>query len=878
LKIVQHLYSVLLLLAPRDFRERYGRELLADLRMATADAEHARAPAAYVLRACADLLATIVRERISDAMRTLSYTLRNLLRTPGVTLVMVLTLAVGIGANVAAFSVINGVLLNPLPYAQSDRIVAVWRKTYLNGIQCTRCPESLFLTFKFRGENTTLSKLAAYQNWAGIVSTGTAGAQSMTGAQVGAQFLDVLEVRPEIGRGFNASDERYGAPPVVMVSHAFWTTQLHGDPAAIGKTLLLDQHPFRVIGVLPPDFLFPNFSRGVPEHPAVMLVLQHTPGLKPGNNGMGTIARLKDGVTVSQAQADLNRIVAGLAHTYKSNYLQNGHLDQTNVVPLREDLFGSVRALLLPMFGAVFIVLLIACMNVANLLIARTLGRQRDLAMRMAIGATRRHVIVQIAAESLVVAGAATVLGVLAAQYALHGYVALNPPGLHRADQIGIDARVVAYAAGIAIVSALLTSILPALMSLGKEAFTPLKSSRSHIGGRANAARSALVVVQIACAFSLVVACGLLVRSLQAYAAANLGYETSHLLVMAGPPISNGLYPSVSAQQAYIRRLHDNLTAIPGVEGVAYGTGVPLLGPENDATLDVDGGPRNVDAYLQFVSPQYFHGLGIPILRGRDITEQDAAGSRFVAVVDREFVKRFVRDGRAIGKHFRLGDSTDITIVGVVPTVMLHYVGEAPYPSMYFAFKQLPAMWKIDYAGWPVPFAIRSSVPPASLHNAVVAAWQHADPREPAPQIATVQQLVARSTSSTRANAFVLGALALIALLLAISGTGSVVAYAIARRTNEIGVRMALGAGRWRMVRALLTGAAGMLAIGLVVGLGLAAAAGLALAPQLYQTPAFDIVTYVLVAAVLAVATLTASFVPAYRAATIDPSRALRYE
>jgi predicted permease len=866
---VQRIFEALLLLAPGEFRQRYGRELLADFRLSAQEGLGAAA--------CADLLSTIARERTSSVMRTFLYTLRSLTRTPGVTLAMILTLAIGIGANVAAFSVINGVLLNPLPFPHSDRIVAVWRRTWINGIECGRCPHSLFSAFAYRSRNTTFSSMAPYQQWTGVASVGNAAARNVSGARVGAQFLDVLDEKPALGRGFTLDDERYGAPPVAIVSYGFWSQQLHGDSAAIGRSILLDGKPYRVIGVLPRSFFFPNFTRLVSEHPAVLLVAQHEPGLRPGNNGMGMIGRLKDGVTPAQAKADVDRVIAGLSHTYKSNYIQDGHLEQVNVVPLRDDLFGPARVLLLPIFGAVFIVLLIACLNVANLLIARTLGRQRDLAMRLAIGATRRHVIGQVATESFALAAAGTVLGVIAARYALQAYVALNPPGLHRTDQIGIDGRVVAYAAGVAILSALLTSVFPALMSLRSDAFRGLKSSRSHIGGGASGARSALVVVQIACAFALVVACGLLVRSLQAYASADLGYRTASLLTVSGPPLTAGFYPDLPVQRAYLRRLRDNLASIPGIDGVAYGTAVPLLGGGSDGTFDMAGAPKDADADYEFVSPQYFHVLRIPVLQGRDIAASDTGNTRIVAVVDREFVKRFVRDGKPIGKQLRYG-GVPIAIVGVVPTIMLHYVGEQRYPTMYFAFEQLPAMWKTDLSGFFVPFVVHTSVAPASLHNAVLAAWQKADPREPAPDLATVPQRVELYTSSTRANVFVLGALALIALLLAISGTGSVAAYAVARRTNEIGVRMALGARRWRIVRVLLTGAALMLAVGLLVGAGLAAAAGIALAPQLYQTPPYDVSTYLAVALILSIATLFASFVPAYRAATIDPSRALRYE
>lgn len=431
------------------------------------------------------------------------------------------------------------------------------------------------------------------------------------------------------------------------------------------------------------------------------------------------------------------------------------------------------------------------------------------------------------------------------------------------------------YAAGIAILTAVLTSVLPVLVSLRSNVFESLKDGRGRIGGRGTTARAVLVSLQIACAFALVAGCGLLVRSLAAYTSANLGYPTSGLIDVYGPPINAGLYPSRGAQLQYIHRLDAKLAAVPGVRGVAFGTAVPLMGGGSDGTLDIAGGPKDADADFQFLSPGYFRVLGVPIVRGRAFSARDNASSRAVAIVNREFVKRFIPHDAPLGKTFAWG-GTRYTIIGIVPDIALHYVGEPVRPAMYFNLIQLSGQ---DFSGDFIPWMVRSDVAPnAALTKAIAQAWKDADPREPSASLYTVAQMVEFSTSKTRANVFVLGALALIALLLAISGTASVVAYAVARRTNEIGVRMALGAWRWRIVRALLGGAAAMLAVGLIAGLGLAALAAHSLEPQLYQTPPFDPQTYVAVALILAIATLGASFVPAYRAATIDPSTALRYE
>jgi predicted permease len=408
---------------------------------------------------------------------------------------------------------------------------------------------------------------------------------------------------------------------------------------------------------------------------------------------------------------------------------------------------------------------------------------------------------------------------------------------------------------------------------LRSDIFSSLKDGRSRIGGRGNAVRATLVVLQISCTFALVVGCGLLVRSFLAYSNSTLGYSDTALVDVSGAPLNAGLFPTRAAQMAYIERIRRNVAAVPGVTAVGYGTAVPLVGGGSDGGFDIPGGVNDADADFEFISPGYFAALGLHPILGREFTSGDREAAQPVALVSEEFVKRFIPDRKPIGKII---DRTiaKYRIVGVVPNVRLHWATEPTYPFMYFSILQ----WQGDMTGVPIPFFVRTSVPPERVNESLIAAWRAADSREPAPSIRTVPQLVRDEAAPKRANACILGALALLALILAISGTASVVAYAVARRTNEIGVRMALGAHRWRIVGTLLSGAAIMCAIGLAIGLGLAALTGQGLQPQLYQTPVFDPGTYVAVATVLLIATMAASFLPAYRAATIEPSKALRYE
>ena len=855
------------------YRERYGDSVMADYHAWVDEMREQQRPTlALAVKALVDLCLAIAGEHLTNGTRSVTYALRSLAHTPGIAAAMILTLALGIGANVAAFTVINGVLLSPLPYPQSDRMVAVWRWT--SDVECTPCSNSLFTSFAYRDRSSTFESLAPYAAYSGIISN-DGPAVKVDGAVIGAEFLNVLGMRAQLGRGFALSDEHASAPNAVMLTDGLWAARYNRDPSVIGRNLTLDGKPARIIGIMPKNFLFPNFKR-VEERPAFFVIAKRT-DLNPGVGGWGIVGRLKDGVTSNQAARDLDRIIGTLANTYPSVYRKDGRLDHADVVPLADDLFGTMRVVLLPLFGAVFIVLLIACVNVANLLIARTVGRQRDIAMRLALGAKRSDVVREVLTEAMVLAVAAACIGLIGAYYAVQGYAALHPAGIHRLDRIAIDGRVILYAVGIAAVCAIATSILPTLVLMRGPLFASLKDGRSRAGSRGGSARSALVIIQIACAFSLVVACGLLVRSLQAYGNVDLGFNSGNLIAIEPPRVSAAFLPDQGAQAQYFERLQRNLAALPGVMQVAHASAAPLSDGAPDELVNIVNGPKNADGLFEFVSPNYFATIGVPVVRGRAITAEDTAASRPVAVINEAFARRFLGRGDPIGRQLVNGDDR-FTIVGVVPTVTINQVGEQPQPAMYFALSQLPVLWHTTYAGANVPFVVRLRVPLAAIKDSLLAAWRAADPREPLPALATMEQLEREQTANTRANAFVLGVLALIALLLAISGTASVAAYSAARRTGEIGVRMALGAAARDIVNMLLAGAALLLAAGLAIGLLLAAVASNALRPQLFGTPAFDPVTYSAVALVLIAATMTASFVPAYRATFIDPAKALRYE
>jgi putative ABC transport system permease protein len=869
-------FRLILAFASPEFRNSYGDQLRHDVRAGLTDPERSRA---YITHMYVDLLLAIFAERTNMILRQFTQAIRSFARTPAITTVMILTLALGIGANVAAFSIASGVLLHPLPFGHPERIVSIYRTTYINSFHCTTCPHSESSAFTYRDESRSFDALAPFASWAGVMAPLQSSEQprNVSGTLVGEQFFDVVDVRPKLGRLFVPADERPQAPPVVVASYQFWQTALHGDPHAIGRTFFLDAKPFALVGVLAPDFIFPAFYSYGAERPSLYFVLRHSPGLVPGNNAFGIIARTKPGISEATAQADLMLIQAGLNKKYPASYSSNGRIDPLRIISLNDGLFGPLRPLLIILLCAVFVVLIIACLNVANLLLARAVARRRDMMLRVAIGATRRHVVTQIVWESAVLAAISAIAGLAIAHYAVIGYVRLAPPGMHRLDQITIDIPVYLYAVAVAIATALITSAVPIFVATRSSIASILKSGDRAARGGAGRIRNALVIAQIACAFALIVSSGLLVRSFIAVTSMDMGYETSHLaeIITSGLPAAR--YRSVTEKLAFYRQLQSRLAAIPGIARVAYGSHVPFDGNDFDGDFQIAGhnASQAPDAHFLYVSPGYFETLGVHALAGRTLQDRDGQNGAPVAVVNAEFAKEFLSNGGAIGRHLVRGTLKydNRAIVGIVPNVEINNVSDPLVPTMYF-----PNAQSYLEFGSNASMLFRITVPLASLTPSIAAAWRATDSALPPPAIYTVHGLIEQAGGPSRASAILLGALALLGFVLAVSGTVSVVAYNIARRTNEIGLRMALGAKSARVTRTMLTSASLMTVTGIGIGFVVATFTSRALTDQLFKVAPFDPITYAVVAATLAIATLVSSFVPVYRASKIDPAKALRYE
>jgi predicted permease len=868
-------FRTTLRLAPRDFQRTHGSQMIADFRDALASEPDVAQRTRYALRALLNLFfAIVLEERLTMVRRPFVHAFRSLARTPAFTAIVILMLALGIGSNVAAFSVVNGVLFHPLPYAQSDRMVAVWRAVSTPDFSCSQCPQSLFTAFELQTRNHTFDALAPYSPFAGVLALG-GKRQTVRGAVVGTRFFDVVGEHPQLGRAFTPDDEKATAVSTAVITHALFLSALHGDIGLLGSTMQLDGQPVRIIGVVSDSLLFPNFTFGVDEKPAIYVSIQQQAGLNPNDHGFGIVGRLASGVSPAAGQADLNRIIAGLAKTYPSGYIYKGHVEAMRVVPLTDDLLGPLRGLLFPVLGAVLIVLIIACVNVANLLLARAITRQNEMATRVAVGASRGHIARQIAAESLGFALPAALLGIVFAHYAIAGYVALAPPGLHRIDEIRIDLPVVLYSAGLAIFTALLTSLLPIRFARYADTARLLHAGRSPIG-RSGATRNVLVALQVAGSFALIAGCGLLLRSVLAYSATDLGYRATQIIDVMGSPIDSVRYPTHERQVAFLAAAANGLANVPGVSAVAYGTTIPLVSNGGDRVVRIGGSAAMVDADLDYVGPAYFASLGVAPVTGREFTARDARGALPVVVVNDEFVRHFIPDGHATGKRvtFALSKGESMTIVGVVKNVRLRGVSQPVAPTMYAPVAQMP----ISLAGFRPMLFVRTTLAPSTMRGQLVAAWRGIDPTDSAPSVRAVVDRVAAEAGPTRAYAFILGALAIVAFILALSGTAGVVAYGVARRRSELGLRMALGARASGIVAMLLRGVCAVTCAGMLAGLALAAILGSVLAPQLYRVTPFDPVTYIVVASALLLATVAASLVPALRAMSIAPVVAIRYE
>ena len=796
----------------------------------------------------------------------LRYGLRMLVKNPGFAFVAVLTLALGIGANTAIFSIVNAVLLQPLPFSEPDRLVWVWGNIRNGGRSASVSPLDYL---DYRSQNTSFEHFAAtFSIPAPFNLTGSGEPERLQGAVATGNFFQALGVNPALGRTFLLENEEPGRDQVVVLSHRLWKQRFAGDPALIGKTLALDGRTFEVIGVMPAGF---NFPRGAELW--TPMNFQISPGMKQRKaHFFRPIGRLKPGVTLAQAQADMDSI-AGILETQYPDSNTGWNL---RMVPLREQLVGNIRPTLRVLFGAVGLVLLIACANVANLLLVRASSRQKEIAIRMALGAGRRRIVRQMLTESLLLAIAGGTLGVFLAIWGTDLIVAFSGNDIPATAQIGIDGVVLGFTLCVSLLTGILFGLVPALPATQPSRLSETLKEGGRAGGQGasrNRTRNLLVVFETAIAVVLLIGAGLLIRSFVRLQNVGPGFDPENVLT-ARIDLPREKYNLPEKAASFWVQLHERLAALPGVEAVGMNTELPLSGQPNDMPFSVEGRPaepnQRFGADFRRVNQDYLRSIRIPLKRGREFTEQEVRQGANVVVISETLANGVFGDDDPLGQRLLLAinEKTAVEIIGIVGDIRHRTLEADPWAMMY-----LP----VPSTQW-TNLTIKVSGDPLSMAAAVRGEVRAIDPDQPVAAIRTMEQVVAESVGAPRYRTSLLGLFAFIALLLAAIGIYGVSSYAVAQRTHEIGIRMALGAEP-RDVQLLVIGRGiGLALVG--VGAGLVGAFGLTrlLAGLLFGVTATDPLTFAGVAVILTAIALLACWIPARRAARVDPMVALRHE
>ena len=801
---------------------------------------------------------------IEDLWRDFRFSLRSLLKRPGFTAIALLALALGIGANTAIFSLVNAVILQPLPYRDPDRLISVYG-TRNRSTQGSVGPTDFL---DYRSQIKTFEQFAASGSMMLPMNlTGSGEPERLNASIITGNYFDTFGVRPALGRGFSLENEKTGQDHVTVLSHAFWQTRFGGDPNIVNKTINLDGKAYEVLGVMPAEVVLPQ-----PAQLWVPINFDADPEMKMRNaRFLRGIGRLKEGVTLDQAQTDTDLIAAQLEQQYPDS--NTGW--SLRLIPLREILVGGSRTMLFILFGAVGFVLLIACANVANLLLVRAAARQKEIAMRTALGASRLRIIRQMITESLLLAIFGGALGALLAVAGVKLLVSLGEDNIPRTANVKIDATVLAFTLLISLATGLLFGLAPAIRTMKENLVDALKDGIRG-GSEAtvkNRTRSLLVVFESAIAVMLLIAAGLLIRSLVALQNVDPGFDPNNVLTLR-VDLPRQKYNTPEKASNFFEQLETRVAGLPGVEAVGLITDLPLSGEARDMPYRVEGRPATSDiAFVDFrrVNKNYFSAMRIPLRRGRNFTEQEVRQSDKAIVVSQAFVDSVFPNEEALGKRLIIWSgirNEPYEIIGIVGDTRYQSLQGEPSATMYVPTRELLF----------VNLVIRTQGDPLSLVGGVRKEVNALDPDQPIAAIRPMTEWVAMSAAGARYRTTLLGLFALLAMILAATGIYGVMSYSVAQRTQEIGVRMALGARPLDVLKLVVRQGMMLALIGVIVGLAGALALTRVMSSLLFGVTERDPITFVAVAALLIVVAFISCFVPAHRATRVDPLIALRCE
>ena len=815
---------------------------------------------------------------MDSLLQDIRYSLRRLIKSPGFTLVVVLTLALGIGANTAIFSAVNAILLRPLGYADPGRLVTI--EHLYPSLGGMKAPVSVpgFRDYQARGRS--FESMAVESGWAANL-TGVGEPVRLQGARVTGRYFQTLGVPALVGRGLLPGEDSAGREHVVVLSQGLWQRLFGESPGVVGRSLSLNGESYQVVGVMPREFR-DVFNRTVELWAPLVFRPEEFGDERRTNEWLNLTARLRPGVPVAQATAEMRTMAEQLKRQYPDDYPQDWSLVTT---PLAQRTVGNVRPALLVLLGAVGFVLLIACANVANLLLARAAARAKEIAVRTALGASRDRLVRQLLTESLLLALAGGGLGLFLAFWGVRSVIALNPANLPRAEEIGIDAPVMAFTLFVSLLTGLLFGLAPAVHASTADLHGMLKEGgRGSAGDRGGQGlRRMLVVAEVALALTLLTGAGLLVKSFARLEGVDPGFDPDRLLTfnLALPPAR---YPSDTQRVAFFDQVLPAIAAVPGVRAAGATSVMPFGGNWSTASFEIEGyqpPPKQPGPWgdVRIVSPGFLETLRAPLRRGRPLSPEDRAGTPKVAVIDEEFVRRYWPTDDPIGKRFTFGPPPGaadtsarewITVVGVVGHTKHEGLDAENRLQLYLPYAQRPPP--------ALAFAVRTAGDPAQYVNQMRRAVQSVDPDQPISGVRTMDELIAQSVGQRRLSMLLLSLFSGIALVLASVGIYGLMSYSVTQRSRELGVRIALGAGRSDVLRLVLRQGMSLALLGIVIGVGAAFALTRLIASQLYGVGATDPATFLGVALLLAATALAANLLPALRAMRVDPAVVLREE